>query len=261
MTSVRDVPVASIFKRAALCGLLLLAASAARSEPRVYIDRVAPLAYSVNGVQQGLLHDLMSEMARRAQYAGAITPMPLLRQRFLISSHDDAIGTIWRMAENEDKYRWWCKLFEFSFVMVAAPGSSADISSIEAAKDLRVGVILGSPAEDMARRSGFRNIQTANNAVANLGKLELGRIDIWIAAPLVLKATEAEAGRSLAALRIGKPVGKIGLYLASSHNFDARQGEKWKAAFGSMQKDGSYAQIMKKYGVPFDETEHHAAKR
>lgn len=70
---------------------------------------------------------------------------------------------------------------------------------------------------------------------------------MWIATPRVLRAAQAAIGPALANPRIGEQIGKAALYLASSREFDPREGEKWKAAFESMQKDGSHARIMKKY--------------
>ena len=238
--------------RAVACFLLLLLANPARSESVIYIDGVAPLAYTVDGKQQGLLYELLSEMAHRVHHAGPITPMPLKRQRVLLQMRPDAIGTLWRFPELESDYLWWIKLFDSSFFLIAAPGSKVDISSVTAARDLRVGVILGSPAEIFARRSGFRNIQTAANAESNARKLALGRIDVWIATPRVLRAAQATIGPALANPRIGEQIGKAELYLASSREFDPREGEKWKAAFESMQKDGSYAQIMKRFDGGLD---------
>jgi len=233
--------------RAVVCFFLLMLANTADGKPVVYIDGVDPLAYSEDGRQQGLLHELLSELARRVHHSGPISPMPLKRQRVLLQNNPEAIGTLWRLPELEPDYIWWVKLFDASFFMVAAPGSGVDISSINTALDLRVGVILGSPAEMLARRIGFRNIQTSTSAESNARKLALGRIDIWIATPRVLRAAQARLGKSLENPRMGELVGKVGLHLVSAPQFDRREGEKWKTAFESMQKDGSYVSIMKKY--------------
>lgn len=230
-----------------LCCVLLCAGRAAIAAPEVYVDRVEPLAYEVGGVRQGLLFDLLSEMGQRVHHPGPVVPMPLVRQRFLLKQRDNALGTLWRVPELETSYSWWCKLFEASFYMVAAPGSSVDISSVKAAKHLRVGVILGSPAEQLAQRMGFQHIESSATAESNARKLALGRIDIWIATPLVVKAAQARVGQALANPRISHEIGKLGLYLASSPRFDRKEAGKWKLAFESMQKDGSYAVIKKKY--------------
>lgn len=224
-----------------------LVEKAAAATENFYIDRVPPLAYTEDGIQRGLLWDLSTEMARRVSYTGPITPMPLKRQRLLLSTQSNVIGTMWRYPENEGRYRWLVKLFDFSFFLVAAPDSKVDISSIDAARSLRIGVILGSPAEMLVRRLGFQNIQTSANAETNARKLALGRIDIWIATPAVLMAAQAAVGSALPAPRIGIAIGRLGLYLVSAADYDQQQGEKWSAAFTSMQKDGHYLQIMRKY--------------
>jgi polar amino acid transport system substrate-binding protein len=229
--------------RNALCCALLIFSKSALSEPEVYVDLVDPLAYSIDGVQQGLLYDLLSEMGRRVHHSRPIVPMPLERQRFLLTNRDDALGTLWRFPEIESNYFWWCKLFDSSFFMVATANSTVDISSVEAAKQLRVGVILGSPAELLARRLGFPNIQTSITAESNARKLTLGRIDIWIATPRVIKAAQTRVEQSLGKVRINRQIGKYGVYLASSPRFDCKVAEKWRLAFESMKKDGSFAMI------------------
>jgi polar amino acid transport system substrate-binding protein len=238
-------------KRIQLCSALfcifLTFSQPATSEPEVYVDLVDPLAYSADGVQQGLLYDLLSEMGRRVNHSHPIIPMPLMRQRFPLKNRDNTLGTLWRFPEIETSYLWWCKLFDSSFVMVAAPNSTLDISSIDVAKQLRVGVILGSPAELLARRIGFQNIQTSTTAESNARKLILGRIDIWIATPRVIKAAQTKVGKSLEKPRISQEIGKYGVYLASSPGFDPKEAARWKLAFESMQKDGSYEIIKKRY--------------
>ena len=73
--------------RAVVCFFVLLLANTASGKPVVYVDGVDPLAYSEDGRQQGLLHELLSEMARRVHHSGPISPMPLKRQRVLLREH------------------------------------------------------------------------------------------------------------------------------------------------------------------------------
>ncbi|MFA9217863.1 MAG: substrate-binding periplasmic protein [Sphingomonadaceae bacterium] len=230
-----------------LAGAALFSTGAPAQTSNVYIDRVPPLSFVVDGEQRGLLWDLTQELAHRVDYHGPVTPLPLKRQRILLSMQNDVIGTMWRYPENEEHYRWWVKLFDFSFYMVAAPDSTVDISSVAAARRLRVGVILGSPAEVLVRRLGFQHIETSALAEANARKLALGRIDIWVATPAVLHAVQASAGSQLGKPRVGAELGRLGLYLVSAPGFDPQQGAQWAAAFAAMQKDGSYLQIMHKY--------------
>ncbi|TFW31373.1 substrate-binding periplasmic protein [Duganella callida] len=239
----------AILLRGALCCLMLLRTGFANGAPQVYIDDVAPLYYRVNGIPQGLLYDMMTEMGRRAQYGGQIVPLPLKRLHHLLSTDNDAIGTMWRTAESEDRHRWLCKLYDTSFFLVAARDSHADISSLEAARHLRIGVILGSPAETVAHSSGLQNIQSATNAESNLRKLALGRIDAWIATSLVLKATQQKLGEAAGTLRTGKELGRIGLYLVSAPGAAPQLTAKWQSACASMQKDGSAAAIIKHHGA------------
>lgn len=237
----------TIVARLLLCCICLMAAGAARPETRIYLDQVAPLAYGDNGACKGLLCELMAEMARRADRRVLMTPLPLIRLRVSLSNDKDGLGTLWRVPALEGDYKWWFKLLDARFYMVAAADSKHDISSVAAAKHLRVGVILGSPAELMARNAGFDNIQVSTSPESIAKKLALGRIDVWIGTPRVLHAVYQRLGQVKPPVRVGHEVASIGLYLASAHDFSPQEAARWQAALEAMKKDGSYTAILMKY--------------
>jgi len=217
------------------------------SSTDVYVDQVDPMAFSVDGVEQGLLYDLLTELSHRVNHVGPVIPVPLKRVRFLLKIRDDTLGTLWRFPEIDSEYHWWCKLLDSTFVMTAAPGSPVDLSSAEHVRNLRVGVILGSPAELLLHRLHFEHVQTTTTAESNAQKLMMGRIDVWVASPRVIRAVQARMGGKVRSLRISEPIATYGVYLASSPRFDVSEGEKWKSAFETMERDGTAARIRKKY--------------
>ncbi|MYM65720.1 transporter substrate-binding domain-containing protein [Pseudoduganella sp. FT55W] len=236
---------------AAALYVLALAPAAVRADTPVYIDQVAPLYFQQDGNNHGLLYELVEEMAKRVGNQGPITPLPLMRLRSQISLHPDALGTLWRLPELEPQYRWWFKLFDAKFYLIASARSTVDISSIEAARQLRIGVILGSPAELAARRAGFRDIQVSTNQEGIARKLDLGRIDVWLGSPRVVQAVCARIGIPIANFRMGKQIAALDLYLASAPTFNPDEAERWRLALEKMKKDGAYDAILAKYPDSF----------
>lgn len=230
-----------------LCLALTHALAAAHDPLPIYVDQVRPLYFSEAGQAKGLLFDLISEMGRRHLVDYVVTPMPMLRLRAMLKQNPSAIGTVWRLPAIENQYQWWFKLMEARFVMLARPETSFDISTVQAAKHLKVGVILGSPAEMIAQREGFRHIESSTSAEGIARKLLLGRIDIWIASPRVLRAVYTGLQQSLPPLRMSGEIARLDLYLASAPGWSGGPIAPWRHALEAMKKDQSYAAIVAKY--------------
>lgn len=230
-----------------LCLTLAQALAAAPAPQPIYVDQVRPLCFHEGGQAKGLLLDLISEMARRNHADYAITPLPLLRIRATLRQDRAAIGTLWRLPELEQQYQWWFKLMDASFVMLARHDTSFDLSSVQAARNLKVGVLLGSPAEIVAQRVGFRHVESSASVEGIARKLLLGRIDIWIASPRVFRSVYQQLHQQVPPLRMSQEIARLDLYLASAPGWTAEQIAPWRDAFDAMKKDQSYAAILAKY--------------
>lgn len=233
-----------------LATIALAAAGAAAGAPgHVYVHDVAPFAYSEDGAYRGLLYDMLAELGRRTGNPGAITPVPLRRAQAMLLTEPGAIATLARFPEIEHAYRWLCKLADDKVLLLARSDSGVDISSAEAAKNLRVGVLLGGPGEALARRLGFTRIETVSASRNNARKLAAGRIDAWLTTWNIGRFEQLRSGGRLEALRGGAVLKTAQQYLAAPLGLDNHTAGRWQAACAAMRQDGSSERIARRYGL------------
>lgn len=232
-----------------LCAALLGAAAAApaHAETTLYVGNVAPYAYPEGAPQRGLMYELIHETALRAGHSGTVHVVPLRRQVEMLRTQPDALGSITRLPERETSYSWPVKLMQEPVTLVTRADKPLDISSAELARDLRVGVMLGGPAEAMARRAGFAHIQTTTNTGNNVAKLMVGRIDAIVVLGGLFATREAMSGVDARQLREGVVLGQVDVYLAGAPGMAPAEAQKWNDAFQALRRDGGYARIMQRY--------------
>jgi polar amino acid transport system substrate-binding protein len=238
-----------VFGHIAGCLLLFafLTPACAQVDTPLYVGDVAPYWYRRENQTRGITYELLREASTRVGNIGRINGVPLKRQLEYVKGAPDALGAFAREPERESSYIWIAELLRDRVVLLARADSPIDISSVAAARNLRVGVMLGSPAELDARRLGFTHIETITSARSNAHKLALGRIDVWVAVLGAAQQTQADERDALPPLRIGVELEPIHFYLAGSKAFDAEQARKWKVTLDTMHRDGSYARILQKY--------------
>jgi polar amino acid transport system substrate-binding protein len=243
-----QIPALGLLALAASMVPAAAAAAAAEAAPQLYMNNLAPFVVDHSSRQpSGLVYELLDQMIQRTASGYQITPLPFKRMAAQMSGLPNTLGVMWRLPENNTSYQWIVKLLDYELVLAVRSGSQFDISSPQAARRLRIGVVLGSPAEAIARRNGFQHIEVAATVESNARKLALGRIDAWIAVPQVIEAGQRAIGGSLADLRLSQQIDHISMYLSCSLQCDSVDFERWRAAVTSMKKDGSYSRIVARY--------------
>ena len=208
-----------------------------------------PYTYATPSGGAGVMYEIVQELARRVGQSTKIEFIPWARAQNLAQSKSNiGILPLARVPEREFSYNWIAPILEDPYVFFAKKNTNFDISSIEAAKKLRIGTFRGSLAEVLLRKMGFDNFKSVDSDVQNVKMLKLDRIDIWVA-PLSFKNRYKERG-GLAGdeLRVGASVILLKEYFAVSKTLDTKTVQKWKKAFEVMKQDGSYAMIMRKHG-------------
>ena len=229
---------------------LLLAANSSLSAqpPSMYVYEVGPLFYRQNGVPRGVLYDMMLDLRSRTGHAGLVIGVPLRRGLVLLNGAPGSVGTVARSPELESRYRWLCKLWEDRILLVASAASKVGIATVEEARALRVGVVMGSPSEELARALGFAHVEPAVSSAANAGKLAKGRIDVWMVAQSIAVHEQRQLGPAALQLRLGAVLQPVQVYLAGARDMDDASVAKWDTACAAMQKDGTHARILQQYG-------------
>ncbi|MDK2125604.1 substrate-binding periplasmic protein [Parachitinimonas caeni] len=220
----------------------------AHAEVRLVAGEVPPFVYRDNGVEKGVAYDLFKEMAKRVGHSGKIEMVPFVRAIEMGKTEPNMLLIpIGRNEAREKSYGWVTGLVEEEFLLFAASNSKVDISSFEAAKDLRIGVMRASVGERIAKEKGLAKIEDVTQEDVNAKKLAGGRIDAWIGARNSVMQGQKVAGLDRKLLRSGAVGSRINIFLASSLNFDAAEAAKWKGALEAIKKDGTYARILKNY--------------
>jgi polar amino acid transport system substrate-binding protein len=208
-----------------------------------------PYTYETPNGGSGVMYEIVQEMARRVGQSPKIEFQPWARAQSEAQSRPNiGILPLARVPERESKYAWIVLILEDPYVFFAKKNSKVDISTIEAAKPLRIGTFGGSLAEVLLRKIGFKNFASVTTDVQNVKMLKIDRIDAWVA-PLSFKNRyKKKGGLGEKDLRVGATVTILREYFAASKSIDQETIRKWQKAFASMKKDGSYNKIMKKYG-------------
>lgn len=223
------------------------AASAPPAAPTIYLANVAPFAYEDDGRRAGVVNDLLEAMASRAGLSAHLVALPFYRMVNEMATHPDTPGAVWRTADTGRAYDWQLKLFDDRVVAYARADSQADLSSVDALRRLRVGVLLGGVPDVMARSWGLAHIEATNDPGNIARKLDLGRIDAWLAVRSVAAFGQMRIGARLEQLRRGALEVPVAMYLACARRCDPVQGERWAAALAALQRDGTYARILRRY--------------
>jgi polar amino acid transport system substrate-binding protein len=236
-----------------LCAAVLAAPGFA-AELRLITAELPPYTFQVPpatvvefpGPGQGLVQEVVTEMARRVGHSGSIEYMPWARaQQIAMTQPNIGILSLTRSPEREDKYRWLAKIVSDDLVLIG--GQGVDVSSLDKAKNRPTGVLLRSGAEALLRDKGFTRIEPAPEEWLNAKKMKERRIDAWLAPRLMVIYATQEVQGDLATLNIGEIVRASDIYLAASKDLPDVEAARWEAAFASMQADGSYDRILERY--------------
>lgn len=233
-----------------LCVLTLLFTLnfANSTELRIVSADFDPYTYETPIGGAGVMHEVVQELARRVGQSTYIEFLPWTRAQNLAQSKSNiGIMPLARVPERESSYNWIAPILEDPYVFFAKKNTTFDISSIKAAKKLRIGTFRGSLAEVLLRKMGINHFKSVDSDVQNVKMLKLDRIDIWVA-PLSFKDRYKErGGLSGDELRVGASVILLKEYFAVSKTLDSKTVQKWRKAFETMKQDGSYARIMIKH--------------
>lgn len=233
---------------------ILLSPLANSSELEIYSAEFEPFTYRVleNGVLtgQGVMYEVVAELSRRVQSSSKIQFLPWNRVLNLAASKNNiGIIPLARDPSRENNYKWLAHVLDDPYVVFGLRGSKVDISSWAALKNARVGVFMGSLAETYMRKNKIPNVKAVSKDIQSAMMLKSGRIDAWVAPKSFGKTYAEKVGLKLSDLVVGMELTILHEYLAASKDLDPLIARKWELAFASMKRDGTYAAIMKKYGM------------
>lgn len=215
-----------------------------------YAANISPTAYARNGVFQGYAIEIMNEVVRRLGYPQhTILLLPLKRALEDTRNNEKALlANIVRNPEREKHYKWLYKIRDITFHYVTLKGRKP--VTHETAVNLRsVGVLSSAAVHEALRKQRGIHIQTTHNDAINLRMLVAGRIDAWFTSSVLLTgAMKKVRNVQLDDLWVSEPVeGSDSIYAAAGLGMPDEEVQRWRDAFNSMNKDGTYQAIMAKY--------------
>lgn len=228
--------------------MLLAVSLAAHGEAKLYGLETGIYCAADGAGAKGLACDVMAEVARRAGHSGAVEVLPVARaQEVLRVPGNFFITPMVKDPALEKVNYFFAKIVDDEFVFIGVQGGKVDISSIDSAKHLNIGVLRASSAIPIAKAHGINQFEEVAQQELNAKKLLSGRIDAWLSSWNGARAAAKLAGLDPAMLRKGAVLGTVSFYLAASIGIDKAELAKWQAAFEAMRKDGTLAGILKKY--------------
>jgi len=229
--------------------LLVFSMARARELTVIVSADFDPYTYSTMEGGSGAMFEVAQELSKRVGQKFNVQFVPWARAQMMAKTESNiGILPLARVPEREADYTWLVEILREPYVFFTLKDSKVDISTVEAARNLRIGTFAGSLSELLLRQRGFKNFKSVTTDAQNVRMLKSGHIDVWVA-PLSFKSRYKEkGGLGEDELRVGATLVLLHEYLAASKNLDAETIKKWQEAFKSMKRDGSYADIMKKYG-------------
>lgn len=198
------------------------------------------------GPGQGLVHEVVEELARRVGQGAVIEYVPWVEaQRLAQARAGIGILALTRTPEREARYTWIAKIVTDDLVLVG--GQGVDVSALDRVRDRPVAVLRGSGAEALLRERGFRRIVAAPEEWLNARRMRDRQVDAWLAPRLMVIHAYKEVGGDPQALAIGAIVRPSEIWFAASKGLPEADVQRWQQAFAAMQADGSYGRILRRY--------------
>ena len=219
-----------------------------KKEHQLLAAEIAPYVYLKDGLPAGPMAKVIQEMAHRSDHSGKIEFLPWARAQKLVRDQKDSqirfILPLTRTPEREDHYIWVVEVMKDDLVFVTDKAKQPEIKNIDDAKNLRVGVLLGSPGEAELKQRGFTNIDASVNEDVNARKLNSSRIDAWLVARTVAPFSWKREALPPKDLEYGVVVRSNHLYLGAAKSTPPDVVARWRKAFDEMKADGTYMRLM-----------------
>lgn len=246
-------------KRILAAGLLLLVAASAKAalpdDYRVVVltENFPPFNMAADGKNyaadrnvSGINADIVREMFKRAGIDYSLTlrfPWERIYNQVLEKPDQGLFSTTYT-PEREPLFKWVGPLASTGWVLLAPPGSPLRLSSLEQARQYRVGAYKDDAVSQHLESKGFEPINSLRDQ-ANIGKLLKGQIDLWATTDPVGPYLAKQEGVSglVTALRFNDAQ----LFLALNKQTPDDVVARLQKALDEMRDDGAIDAIMRRY--------------
>lgn len=231
------------------CLLLACLALPAYAGPlRVVTSDLPPLSIEHANGQQGALVDIVAEVARRAGVPIQMQFVPWKRALFLVSTvPNTAIFPLTRNAEREKSYRWITPLHYEKFVFVGDAGRAA-VADAAALRHRPIAILRGSVQMDNLKKLGYTQLIDTTTVQGGLRLVKLGIADAVFGDQDIISGAAHTYFPDMQ-ISISAPMTTAETWLGGSPEMDDATAARLQAAMKAVVKDGTYARLLKNYGL------------
>ena len=242
-----------------MAGLLMLMAASVRAAlPDDYkvvllTENFPPFNMAADGKNyaaerniSGINADIVREMFKRAGIAYSMTlrfPWERIYNQVLEQPDQGLFSTTYT-PEREPLFKWVGPLDSTGWVLLAPPGSSLRLSSLEQAQPYRIGAYKNDAVSQHLESKGLEPINSLRDQ-ENIGKLLKGRIDLWATTDPVGPYLAKQEGVS--GLTTVLRFNDAQLFLALNKQTPDEVVTRLQKALNEMKGDGAIDAIMRRY--------------
>lgn len=153
-----------------------------------------------------------------------------------------AVFSLSRTPEREPKYKWVGPLSEIQIVLLKRPDSPIQISSLEEARQYRIGSKDGSVGSQYLISRG---IEVQSSLIDTPAKLKAGQFDLWATTNPSGEYEAKQAG--VGPLAVALTLSRVDLYLAMNKETPDEVVEKLQRTLDQMKQEGLLQQAARRY--------------
>jgi polar amino acid transport system substrate-binding protein len=237
--------------------LACVALRAVADEPlRIVTEELPPYNMTEDGRLTGMSTEVVQAVLKAIDMQADIQSMPWARAYDIALNNENVlIYSITRTAEREKLFKWVGVVAPMHWYLYAKPDSGIRLTSLEDARQFQIATLKQDAGEQYLLANGFKlgqNLQSNNKYIYNYEKFKLGRVDLWISIEANALYLARQAGDKpdevmMQVLSLPGLGANGGLNMAFSRQTPDALVERFRQGLASIQRDGSYARIAKKW--------------
>lgn len=215
----------------------------------------APLSFTnEKGEVDGLSVELVNEIIKRIKLTSGIRILPWARGYEMLNTQNNIVlfGTV-RTEERENLFKWVGPIVVTKLKFYARKDSHIKINSLEDAQKVkRIGTTIKFFSEQILKKAGFKNLDSAPYPEMGLKKLLKGRVDLWPALNVTVPPLLDKVGADTNDIEEVFTIKTMYDYIAFSKETPDVVINQWQDTLSMIKKDGTFQRIYRKW-YPKDE--------
>ncbi|SDG44331.1 amino acid ABC transporter substrate-binding protein, PAAT family [Limimonas halophila] len=237
---------------AATLAVLAVAGAAKADDLKVLSAHLPPYSMDVEDGKRGFVAEVAKEIARRVGAPTELHYAPWARvYRAVRERENRLLAPIARTPQREDELSWVVPVFPDRMVVFTHGEDAEPLTLAEAREQDLIGVQRGSLMHELLKKRGVEadklQVQARQAETARL--LARDRVDAWVSLESLAVFAMKEAGLDPEKLVYGETIDSYTIYIGGSPGLPETVKQRWREAFEAMKRDGTYQEIMAKYGA------------